>query len=62
MVFYVSSLTRPMISVSTREFVTFEFSAFSFFALVLPKYEVKVYLPNVVSILEPEATVKICAK
>uniref|UniRef100_A0A3P8V0X2 Alpha-2-macroglobulin-like 1 n=1 Tax=Cynoglossus semilaevis TaxID=244447 RepID=A0A3P8V0X2_CYNSE len=29
---------------------------------VLPKYEVKVYLPNVVSILEPEATVKICAK
>jgi len=29
---------------------------------VLPKYEVKVELPNVISILDKEATLKICGK
>lgn len=32
------------------------------FALVLPKYEVKVHLPGVITILDKEATMKICGK
>lgn len=32
------------------------------FALVLPKFEVKVDLPKVISILDKEATMKICGK
>lgn len=32
------------------------------FALVLPKYEVKVHLPSVITVLDQEAALKICGK
>ena len=46
-------------------YVDFEWQAFFIlfsFALVLPKYEVKVHLPSVITILDQEATFKICGK
>lgn len=42
--------------------LTFYFILFFYFALVLPKFEVKVSLPSVITILDREVAITICGK
>uniref|UniRef100_A0AAX7T4K1 Alpha-2-macroglobulin domain-containing protein n=1 Tax=Astatotilapia calliptera TaxID=8154 RepID=A0AAX7T4K1_ASTCA len=59
----ILDLSHPMIpELSLCKFSATGRSDSVSFALVLPKYEVKVHLPSVITVLDQEAALKICGK